>query len=213
MIAHTNISCLPICLANGPIAKLRQSEAGSTALEFALIAPVFLLMLLGIFDLGHMAYGHATLNGAVQEAARTSALETGDTEEADDRVVALMKAVLPNAEYEFSRVSYVDFNDVGRPEAWNDSNGDGLCNNDENYVDENGNGTWDKDIGEDGNGGAGDVVVYEVEVSYSPVFAVPFFASLSDRRTLSATTAVKRNQPFAAQNGYGSSAGVCAADG
>ena len=189
--------------------RFKSDKRGVTAIEFAMLAPVLLLLMLGMFDLGHMAYGHAVLNGAVQHAARTSSLETGDTFAADAKVVEITKPILPSAEYQFERVSYEDFDDVGRPEAWNDSDGDGTCNNDENFVDENGNGIWDEDIGIDGNGGAGDVVVYKVNVSYAPVFAVPLLAKAGDLRTISATTALKRNQPFAKQNGYGSDAGVC----
>ncbi len=190
-------------------ARLAFDETGVTAIEFAMLAPVLLLLMLGMFDLGHMAYGHAVLNGAVQHAARTSSLETGDTLAADAKVVEITKPILPGADYAFKRISYEDFDDVGRPEAWNDSDGNGLCDNDENFVDENGNGIWDEDIGIDGNGGAGDVVVYQVDVTYEPVFAVPLLAKTGDLRTISATTALKRNQPFAKQSGYGSEAGVC----
>ncbi len=191
------------------VGQLYRDRGGVAAVEFAMVAPVFLLILIATFDLGHMAYGYSVLNGAVQEAARTSSLETGDTALADSRVMSVVGPVLPGAEFEFSRLNYVDFNDVGRPESWNDANGDGTCSEDETYVDENGNGVWDVDIGMDGNGGAGDVVIYEVGVTYEPVFGVPLFAQRGEERTLTATTAVKRNQPFAAQDGYGSAAGVC----
>ena len=67
---------------------------------------------------------------------------------------------------------------------------------------------WDEDIGVSGNGGAGDVVVYSVTVSYIPLFPNPFVSNGEDRRRLSAST-VNKNQPFADQATYGSTAGTC----
>ena len=181
---------------------------GNVIIEFAILAPVFLLLLLGTFDIGQMVYGRAVLHGAVEEAARSSSLETANTAEADAKVEAAIAPILPNATFESSRVSYFDFNDVGRPEAWNDLDGDGTCNGGETYTDENRNGNWDPDVGVSGNGGAGDVVLYTVTVAYHPTFGVPFPGNQEGDRTFSAT-AVKKNQPFADQDSYGSDAGSC----
>lgn len=187
---------------------LRQSREGVTALEFTLIAPVFLMLIMGIFDLGQMGYGLAVLNGAVQKAARDSSLETANTLVADNMVKSQVGAIFPGAIFSSTRTSYFDFTDIGRPEHWNDADGNGACNNGEAYVDENDNGQWDADIGDDGNGGASDVVVYRFTVKYNPVFAVPFMPSQWNQRTLTAT-AIRKNQPFAYQSGYGTTAGTC----
>lgn len=180
-----------------------------SATEFALIAPVFLTLLIGILDVGQMGYGNAVLNGAVQKAARDSALETSNTDSADAMVKQIVDPVFPNATYTSQRTSYYDFSDIGRPERWNDANNNGTCDNNEGYVDENGNGDWDEDIGLDGNGGANDVVVYSVTASYEPVFKVPFLPEKWNMRSVTGS-AVKKNQPFADQREYGSAAGVCA---
>ena len=52
------------------------------------------------------------------------------------------------------------------------------------YVDENGNGSWDADIGKSGNGGANDVVMYTVSVEYDPLFPNPFVDNGTGTRTL-----------------------------
>jgi TadE-like protein len=187
---------------------LARNESGVSILEFALIAPVFLTLVIGIFDLGQMAYGISVLNGAVEKAARDSALETANTQTADNMVKAQVKSIFPGATFRSTRTSYYDFVDIGRPEKWNDANNDGSCNNDEAFVDENGNGGWDRDIGQDGNGGANDVIVYRFTVTYKPIFAVPFMPEMWSTRSLTAT-AIRKNQPFATQDGYGSQAGVC----
>ncbi len=187
---------------------LAANREGVTATEFAIIAPVFLSLLVGTFDLGQMAYGISVLNGAVQKAARDSALETANTSDADAMVQRMITPVFPNARVSSTRTSYYDFVDIGRPERWNDANNNGDCDLNESYVDENDNGQWDRDIGTEGNGGANDVVVYRVSVSYDPIFKIPFMPEQWSNRTLT-STAIKKNQPFATQQEYGTRSGVC----
>jgi len=43
---------------------------GQTLVEFALILPIFLLILLGLFDLGRAIYAYSTISNASREAAR-----------------------------------------------------------------------------------------------------------------------------------------------
>lgn len=188
--------------------RVRRDESGASLMEFGLIVPVFMTLMLGLFDIGQMVYTQSTLNGVVQEAARSSSLETGDTVSADARVETLLDTTAPGVTVAATRLSYFDFADLGRAEAWNDADGDGACNNGENYTDENGNGSWDLDIGVSGNGGAGDVVIYEVTATYKPLFPVPFFSMSGTDRVLT-SSAIKKNQPFADQTTYGSAAGTC----
>jgi Flp pilus assembly pilin Flp len=190
------------------LAALADNRDGAAAIEFAIVAPVFLLLLMGFLDIGQMAYSKAVLNGAVEAAARSSSLETGDTTVADNMVKAAIAPILPNGAVVTSRKSYFDFTDVGRPEKFTDNNGDGTCNPGEPYVDENRSGQWEADIGKAGNGGAGDVVLYTVTVTYKPVFLTRSMMGYDTNRTLTAV-GVRKNQPFANQQGYGSSAGTC----
>ncbi len=189
------------------LARLAASRDGAAAIEFALVAPVFMLLLLGFADLGQMAYARGILNGAVERAARGSSLEDNDTGAADKMVQDAIKPILPGATFATSRKSYFDFADVNRPEKWSDKDGNGTCNNGEAYVDENRSGQWEADIGKASNGGSGDVVIYTVVVTYKPVFST-ILTNSTGNRTLTAT-GVRKNQPYAAQNGYGSSAGTC----
>ncbi len=195
-------------VARGLDRRLISEPKGAAAVEFALVAPVFLMLILEIFDLGQMAYGKSVLSGAVEKAARDSTLETTSTLQADTMVKRAVLPIIPNADITTTRTSYYDFNDIGRAEKWNDGNNNGLCDNSESFVDENGNGDWDADIGIGGNGGASDVVVYTVNVTYSPIFRIPFFPQSWNERNLIAK-AVRKNQPFATQERYGSSAGIC----
>lgn len=187
---------------------LARCEQGAAAIEFALVAPVFLLLLLGLADLGQMVYGKAILSGAVEQAARNGSLESVNTTAADNIVKAAIYPILPTATVATTRKSYYDFADVNRAEKWTDSNNNGTCDNGENYIDENKSGSWENNVGKSGNGNAGDVVLYTVSVTYQPIFTASFMSNWGATRTLTAV-GVRKNQPFASQDGYGSSAGTC----
>lgn len=191
------------------ISALHGDSQGATIVEFAIVLPLFMVLLIGILDIGQMVYGKSVLAGAVHKAARASSLETRNTARADAAVLDAIRPLLPGVSIESSRTSYYDFADIGRQEKWNDANGNARCDNGETYTDENRNGQWDEDVGTQGNGGdPNDVVVYRVTASFSPVFKVPFLPQRWSTRTLTAT-AVTRNQPFGNQTGYGSGAGSC----
>lgn len=187
---------------------LRRDTQGNTLVEFALVAPVFLTMLMGMLDMGHQVYARSQLNGAVFAASRRSALETADTTAADALVRSSMESILPGMTMTSVRSSYYDFADIGRPERYTDTNGNNRCDNNEPYTDENRNGQFDNDVGSSGNGGASDVVVYTVTVQYEPIFKVPFVSSLWGNRTMTAR-AVRKNQPFALQQSRGNTSSRC----
>ncbi|MFA9200717.1 MAG: TadE/TadG family type IV pilus assembly protein [Cypionkella sp.] len=195
--------------ARPALTRLPADAAGVTIVEFALVAPVFLLMLMGMLDFGQMIYGKTILSGAVEAAARSSSLEGGDTAAADALVVDRVKHVLPGVQIVSTRTSYYDFADIGRSEQWNDANGNGSCDNGEAFTDENSDGDWDREIGVTGNGAANDVVMYSVRATYAPVFKIPFMPAMWNTRTLN-STAIRKNQPYATQQAYSSTAGTCA---
>lgn len=190
-------------------ANLFSAKAGLAAVEFAMIAPVFLILLFGAYDAGQLMYGSSLLAGATEKAARDSSLETGDTSAADDYVERIVRPVLTNVSVRTSRVNYYDFSNIDQPEAYDDLNGNGTCDNNEIYTDENRNGEWDEDVGVEGNGGAGDVVVYNVTAIYKSAFANMLLPASMEDITLTAQ-AVRKNQPFSDQEEEGSAAGSCA---
>ncbi|WP_292621944.1 TadE family protein [Novosphingobium sp. 17-62-19] len=188
---------------------LLNDHEGATIVEFAIVLPMFMVLLLSILDIGQMVYGKSVLTGAVHRAARSSATETRNFAEADASVLAAIRPVLPGVTIKPTRTSYYDFSDIGRPEKWNDTNGNSRCDANEVYTDENRNGQWDEDVGKQGSeSSANDVVIYRVTASFDPVFKVPFLPSRWSNRTLTATAVVK-NQPFGNQTDYGSTAGSC----
>ena len=191
------------------VQSLAQDNSGAGTLEFALVIPMFLTLIFGVIDLGQMAYGQSVLNGAVEQAARNSALETANTTATDQAVKDTITPILPGATVTSTRTNYYDFADIGRKEKWTDSNANGTCDNGEPYVDENANGRWDSEIGENGNGGANDVVVYTVTAVYTPIIAIPLVPTTFRQQITLKSSALKKNQPFANQVSYGTITGTC----
>ena len=54
-----------------------QPARGQTLVEFALVLPIFLHMLLGLLDVGRYVYMNSVLSQAAREGARVAAVEAG----------------------------------------------------------------------------------------------------------------------------------------
>lgn len=180
-----------------PLRQLRRNRDGATVVEFALISPALVLVLMGLFDMGFTLYANVMLQGALQEAARSSTVEGAGNSLAaiDDQIAAQVGQVVPGAQFVFSRKAYSNFSDVGTAEDYTDSNTNGVCDAGEPYEDANGSGTWDRDRGVDGLGGARDAVLYKVSMSYTRPLPMASLLGFSDTVSSAATT-VLRNQPY-----------------
>ncbi len=180
--------------------KVAQDSRGVTVVEFALTAPVFLLMLLGAFDLGQAIYLQGVFHGAVQDAGRDAGLESGasNLSTIDDLVLRRVQSVAPAGAILSSRRNYTTFNEVGTPEDFEDANNNNVYDDDECFTDVNGNGSWDSDRAMAGLGGADDVVVYTASLTYDRMVPVGRFLGWGDQNTVTAST-VLRNQPFGSQ--------------
>lgn len=179
--------------------KLTAHQGGAALMEFGLIAPVLLLLLMGGFDLGHRLYARAVLQGAVQKAARDTGLEGGSLTARqtiiDDKVRAQVRRIHKGATITITRRSYRDFATAASPaETFTDSDGNGACNG-EPFDDINRNGVRDMDIGIAGQGGAEDAVIYSVRVQYKSVTPVFGMAGINDNVDFTSQT-VLRNQPY-----------------
>jgi Flp pilus assembly protein TadG len=179
-------------------ADLARDTCGVSTVEFALVAPVMLMTLFGLFDLGHGMYTKALLEGVIEKAARNSTIEGATTGALDTRVANSVRQIAPGATLSFSRQSYSNFSTVRQPEDWTDVDSDGSCDNGEAFEDINGNGTWDADRGRAGNGGARDAVLYKVTVTYKRIMPIGRLIGQSPNTTMTGV-AVLRNQPFGLQ--------------
>lgn len=181
---------------------LARNEDGVTVVEFALVAPALLVLVLGVFDLAYNVYTNGIVNGAIQRAARGSTIEGASSNQAklDAIVTSEVRSVTPNATLTFERKAYASFSDVGRPEDFTDRDNDGICNNGEPYEDANRNGRWDTDPGAAGFGGARDAVLYTVTVTYPRLVPIAALIPGQNKYFTLKTRSVLRNQPYGAQD-------------
>ena len=178
---------------------LLRNTRGATIVEFAIVSPVMILMMMGLGDLSYQVYAQSILNGAMQKAGRDSAIQGGanNTAAIDAKVSAMVKNIAKNATITFTRKNYYSFS-VIKPEPFTDTNGNGVRNAGECYTDINGNNQWDADPGETGQGGANDVTVYTATVTYPHLFPVVGLLGWPSTQTITASTLLK-NQPYASQ--------------
>lgn len=182
-------------------ADLHRDERGAYMIEFAMIMPTFLLLMMGAFDIGMQMYAKSVLSGAVEQAARLNTLETNATSQSavDQAVRDQVGRVARYGTLSFSRLNYSDFSGVGQPEDFTDSNGNGVRNAGECYQDVNGNNSWDADRGETGQGGANDVVLYQVRLTFDRLFPLWKMLGEPQQKVLLVSTTL-RNQPYSNQN-------------
>jgi Flp pilus assembly protein TadG len=186
-----------------PLARYRAlcgDQRGVTVIEFALLAPVLLVTLLGMFDMGYTMYAQTLLQGALQQAARNSTIEgaASTTSTIDGTVTGMVRSAIANAAVTFTRKSYASFSTVGVAEQFTDTNGNNTCDAGEPFEDVNNNGTWDRDQGSAGLGGARDAVLYTATMTFPRAFPLAGFIHIPANVTVSGST-VLRNQPYGLQ--------------
>jgi hypothetical protein len=178
----------------------RHSE-GVTALEFALIAPVFLMMLFGTLEYCLVMYATHILESATTNTSRLG--KTGFSETGEGREETILAEIERRAagmldieELEISTLSYEGFDNIGQAEPYFDANSNGSYDAGETFDDINGNGTRDEDMGAQNLGDAKDVVVYTVTYPWQVIspMLVPVLGQ-GGVVTLSARTVV-RNEPY-----------------
>ena len=178
---------------------LRRDSRGVTVVEFAMVAPVMILLIMGLGELMYTIYAQSVLSGAVQKAARDSAIQGGSDRvlDIDSRVMEQVHTVAPLATHVSSRASYHNFASV-RPERFTDGNNNGVRDAGECFDDINNNGRWDIDPGIANQGGASDVTRYRIRVTYPRPFPMAQMLGWEKNATMTAETLIK-NQPYATQ--------------
>jgi Flp pilus assembly protein TadG len=161
---------------------LLQNTRGVAALEFAIIAPVFLIALFGSLQLGYIGWAQNRLENAVREASRVGI--TGNGQTATMTREQVIRATLDDLMTSVTKSStevvtvtpryYPSFQTLTNPgEPFDDANKNGACDPGEDFYDYNNDGIRSTaDIGQDGYGGSGDVVRYEV--TYPVKLFLPF---------------------------------------
>jgi Flp pilus assembly protein TadG len=148
----------------------RFRQSGSTLVEFAIIAPVFLLLMIGIIELSMAYFANLTMQHAVREAARYAVTGNSDLDpnaSNQQRYQAVMQKM---------KESSMDMYDKVSPVMTVSVNGNAT----------NGSGTF---------GNAGDIVVISIDCSWT--FATPLMAAIfKDGKTHFVVAATMRNESF-----------------
>ena len=186
---------------------------GVTAIEFALLAPVLILLICGTVDLGYIYMAQTSLTGAVAAAARQSGAtqESSQAEREATMQVAItrtMSAYLLTPEQHPTIVStaYRNFSET-RPEDYTDINRNGQYDGPsgmfagEPYTDRNDNGKWDPALPIENSlvGDEGEVVAYTAIYPVKHLFGFLSFITSGEQGVTLRASSVVRNEPVKTQ--------------
>jgi TadE-like protein len=182
------------------------NSRGVALVEFALIGPLFILLVFIVLQLGMIGWAKSSLETVVRDAARfalTGQNGTKATREASliDGIEQGMSMFQRQAGQPITVTTkvYPTFEDIAQPEKIVlDTNANGVCETGDQYQDYNMNGTYDTDMAKIGYGGPNDVVIYNVAFPMEAL--LPLNQGLFDLGqvfNLKASAAVQ-NEPFGA---------------
>lgn len=188
--------------------RLVRDRRGVAAVEFAFMAPLFLLATMGIFDLAWQYYMKATLSGIVEEAGRSATLQvySSNQDALDEAVRAQVQNVYRGLNVDIERRAYAGYGDVRTPERFTDADSNGRFDDGECFYDSNGNGRWDADPSAAGNGRANQVVEFTASVDFVRIFPLWRMLGQPQVTKISARTLL-RNQPYS--DGEGGAESIC----
>jgi len=192
---------------------LWRDRRGASAVEFAIMGPVLILVVTGIMEVSMVLAVSSLLEGGLRDAARfgiTGYVPPGSTREEQ------IKSIIGNAtvglvdmtKAEIQTLVYPSFGDIGQPEPWDDQNSNGVYDLGEPFTDINSNGVWDPDMGAAGLGGPGEIVLYKIKYDLGLMTPLmrPIMGGSDGNVTLRASIAV-RNEPYPETAGGSGSGG------
>lgn len=83
--------------ARAPQLHGRPGDRGQSLVEFALILPVLVLLLMGVFDFGSAVYAYSVVNSAAREGARFAIAHVDDSAAIINRVEDSITGLDPNS--------------------------------------------------------------------------------------------------------------------
>lgn len=180
------------------IRKFNSDDSGVTTVEFALIAPVFILMLTGLIEFSLAMFASGVMEGATAASSRYG--KTGYVIEGITRQQQIINTVssrtaglLNPDNITVNTTVYPSFDSISQEEPYIDANHNGTYNVGETYTDINGNGQWDSE-GVEGLGNANDIVVYTV--SYPWTINTPLISYFFSEPFVISSRTVVKNEPY-----------------
>lgn len=206
-------------MKRAPIKQILRNEKGSTIIEFAIVAPIFFLLMMGIIEFGLYMMTSIALESAVGQAGRVASLNAGAGDVAS-RVMTTIRqktASFPRPSTVDVRAELVRNNSTGgttKPDYCLENGPNGIpttpstCPSGVPYIDNNGNSKYDS-VGSLSMGAPGDLVEIRASYPWKVYFPIlnQFFTATSKNSAgqdevvsglviISATTVV-RNEPAA----------------
>jgi hypothetical protein len=177
------------------------SRRGTTALEFALVAPLVILLGIATVEFGYILTVQNLLELAARKASRTGVTGTtpSNVQAREEMLRALVVdtglGLIDPARLAIGITAYERSDGMGQPEPCMDINANRVCDPGEPFTDVNGNGQWDADQGKASPGAGGQVVIYTL--TYTNVPLTGMVATLMSASSLtSSARVVVRNEPF-----------------
>ena len=189
---------------------------GVAAIEFAIVAPIVILLIMTLFEMGFLLTGGVFLEAGARAAGRfgiTGAARPDESRETTIRTIItshVCPAALPGATSSLcfwtadgatptlaiTTRAYTDPRNLGQPEPFADLPPEnGSYDAGETYTDVNGNGQWDADMGAASAGGSGDVVLYEI--SMPQAVTTPLLrTAIGGAHYTDRARVIVRNEPF-----------------
>lgn len=171
---------------------------GSAAVQFALVLPLLLLLIIGSFEYAVVTFVSGALESAVLVASRygSTGFEDGGVSRITRIRSIITERTLGIVDGDNARIEtyvYPNFAAIAPPEPFTDLNGNGTWQPVEPFVDLNGNGTRDAGSGTPGPGLACEVVLYVVTYRTRSITGLlrPIMGAVTHR-----ASAAVRNEPF-----------------
>ena len=179
--------------------RLWRARDGGAAVEFALVLPLFLLVLVACIEFAVSMFVGGMLESAVLSAARygiTGDVVAGRSREQQirHRITARTLGFVDGDSTDIRTFVYPSFGAIVAPEPFVDINGNGRHDTGEPFSYLNHDGAWNAGNGQAGVGGACDVVLYVVTYQMRSLTGLlqPFIGRIRHY----ASVAV-RNEPYA----------------
>ena len=181
---------------------LLRCARGAMALEYVLATPLFLSITATVFEFSYDAYLRTQIEGIISQGARDITLESASSADAraelDAQIGDEIRQLAPQAVVNFQLESFRSYARARDPaEPFIDANNNGRCDHGESYEDTNGDGSYSLNSAINGLGGADDVAVYTITVSYQRLLGAFGIMGLQPQGQLSATR-MFRIQPYSA---------------
>jgi TadE-like protein len=187
------------------LSRIRKNQDGTTVLEFAFVAPVFVMMMLGGLDIGYSLYLRTVGAGTLEAAARSASLQGASQAVMEARIRTAMNKLLPKNQRNvpgavtITQKSYTDYSRVNQPELLvSDVDNDGVLDIGDCWLDEDEDGVFGVNQGRTGLGGSDDAVYFAVTMAIPRLFPMNTVLGWDDTQSVTVKTVII-NQPYGAQ--------------